>query len=956
MSESDVPVWLRDPRLALHAIAPLPAWLWSSDAQRVLWANPTAAAILGAATPALLTARKFDSGQPTAAQVLRLAETLPPDGSARLERLRGFGAGVGRALTCSCSRVTLSDGTAAVLVIATERAGPDLSLKERATRLMSGSTTPVAAFARDGALLTAAPAAHPHLGSMTSLAALGAEALAAEACASSHAAGASAAGPVAIDRIGSGADTALIVSFGVTLPEPLAQVAAVPPETTLAPEQAADAAAAPQAPPVPAAAPATPSPGSRRHPLRFVWQMDAEDRFTIGSEEFVELVGRQTLAVLGRPWQEVAIALGLDSDHQVARAIDTRETWSGVTVQWPVDGTRIPVELSGLPAFDRNRTFLGYRGFGVCRDVARLNSLSQSDRGAEKAPDAVPAETVVVPFRQPGSDTPTLSPIERHAFHELSRRLTNRINVAASDGGSDGADGDAAAVAAEAAGTIQPVQDDLEFEPDPGAEPRPFLDRLPYGVLVYRLSHLLYVNPAFLEWTGYETLEALAEAGGIDSLLVEPGAIAIEEGGRKSFTVSSERSESAEADARLFLVPWDGESAFALVTVPRPVEAAAAANAALEQARAEADELRTILDTATDGVIVLDRDATIVSANRSAQALFGHDAGDLEGRPFTDLFAPESADAVRNCLDGLQREGVAGLLNDGREMIGRERQGGLIPLVMSIGKLGDGSGKSCAVFRDITQWKKAEEELIAAKRQAERDLSAKSDFLAKISHEIRTPLNAIIGFSEVMMEERFGPIGTDRYRQYLKDIHASGEHMISLINDLLDLSKIEAGKLDLNFASVSVNDLTQQCVAIMQPQANRQRIIIRTSLSPKLPQIVADARSVRQIALNLLSNSIKYTGAGGQVIVSSALNDLGEVVLRVRDTGIGMSEKDIATALEPFRQLATSTRMGSGGTGLGLPLSKALAEANRARFAIKSTPNAGTLVEVTFPSTRVLAG
>ena len=141
----------------------------------------------------------------------------------------------------------------------------------------------------------------------------------------------------------------------------------------------------------------------------------------------------------------------------------------------------------------------------------------------------------------------------------------------------------------------------------------------------------------------------------------------------------------------------------------------------------------------------------------------------------------------------------------------------------------------------------------------------------------------------------------------------------------------------------------------MQPQANRERIIIRTSLASTLPQIVADARSVRQIVINLLSNSIKFTGAGGQVIVSTAFNDAGEVILRVRDTGVGMSEQDLATALEPFRQLATSARWGSNGTGLGLPLTKALVEANRASFSISSRPNAGTLVEISFPGTRVLA-
>ena len=274
---------------------------------------------------------------------------------------------------------------------------------------------------------------------------------------------------------------------------------------------------------------------------------------------------------------------------------------------------------------------------------------------------------------------------------------------------------------------------------------------------------------------------------------------------------------------------------------------------------------------------------------------------------------------------------------------------------MTMGRLAD-TGKFCAVLRDITQWKNAEEELVAAKRAAELANQQKSDFLAKISHEIRTPLNAIIGFSEVMIEERFGPIGNERYRDYLRDIHVSGAHLMSLINDLLDLSKIEAGKLDLAFESVAVNAAIQECVALMQPQANRQRIIIRTSLSAAVPNVVADPRSLRQILLNLLSNAVKFTGAGGQVIVSTALEDRGEVVIRVRDTGIGMSEKDIETALKPFRQLATTNRERGEGTGLGLPLTKALVEANRATFSIDSAVDQGTLVRITFPTTRVLAG
>ena len=196
-----------------------------------------------------------------------------------------------------------------------------------------------------------------------------------------------------------------------------------------------------------------------------------------------------------------------------------------------------------------------------------------------------------------------------------------------------------------------------------------------------------------------------------------------------------------------------------------------------------------------------------------------------------------------------------------------------------------------------------------------------------------------------MLTEQFGGIGNERYRGYLRDIHACGGHLLSLINDLLDLSKIEAGKLELTLRGLALNDLIAQCVASMQPQASRGRIVIRTAFTPALPLVLADARSVRQIVLNLLSNSLKSTPAGGQIIVSTALNGAGEIALRVRDTGVGMSENEIAAALEPFRQLSTSPR---GGTGLGLPLTKAMAEANRARFRVTSAPKEGTLIEIVF--------
>jgi PAS domain S-box-containing protein len=472
---------------------------------------------------------------------------------------------------------------------------------------------------------------------------------------------------------------------------------------------------------------------------------------------------------------------------------------------------------------------------------------------------------------------------------------------------------------------------------------------------------VLYVNRALLEWTGFDGPEELAQAGGIGRLFSGAPALGVDESGEigRAIALRGRADELIAVEARLLSTSWEGEAALAYVLRRTNVsidERLAAAERTVREAEAAARELRAILDTATDGIVLLQQDGTVLGMNRSAEALFGIDAGEMEGRPFTGLLAPESHGAALDYLEGLAGPGVASVLNDGREVTGRVRETGRIPLFLTFGRVGSDGGRYCAVLRDLTQWKRTEGELVQARRQAEQASAAKSEFLAKISHEIRTPLNAILGFSEVMMEERFGPIGNERYVAYLKDIHGSGEHLISLINDLLDLSKIEAGRLDLTFASVNLNEVANQCIAIMQPQANRQRIIIRSAFAAGLPPVVADLRSMRQIVLNLLSNSIKFTRPGGQVIVSTTLTETGEVHLRVRDTGVGMSEAEIATALEPFRQIASAGRSKSGGTGLGLPLTKALVEANRATFAIKSEVNAGTLVEVVFPATRVLAG
>jgi PAS domain S-box-containing protein len=815
--------------------------------------------------------------------------------------------------------------------------------------------------------------------------------------------------------------------------------------------------------------------GPRRHPLRFMWQMDADSRFTLGSDEFTRLIGAHTAAGFGRPWSDIAETFGLDPEGRIVKAIATRGTWSGITLDWPIDGGgRLPVELSGLPIYDHTGNLTGYRGFGICRDLDGLTRLDElrrnetfsglatpqtasadhveataenSDVEDSDAPDS-PAQEVpiqdapieelpihdsppqeahvadvpaaeppavadvtaseavpepsapialenspptdlepavetpnemlrnVVPFR-PMSEpkSPMLTPVENNAFNELARQLSARLeseNITFAppvESSTTDVFVEPPAAAEIPATTHETTNEQPEWltRPEPPARgetrrDRALLDLIPVGILIYRLDRLLYANPAFLTRMGYESLHALEQAGGLDALYVEPGVSSTsstsDTGTPVTISANHESTEhsSPTTDAHLFTISWDDDSALALIFANAGVpgaEIAAAMTPAVAApepsavGHANAEELGAILDTTAEGIVMFDAEGNLNSCNRSAEALFGYDGLDLIQRNLVDLFAPESQPAVMDYLSSIKSNGVTSLLDAGREALARVHGGGLIPVSMTMGRTRHDGPNFFAVFRDLSQAKKSESELQQARRTADRAANAKADMLARISHEVRTPLNAIIGFAEVMIGERFGALGNERYVEYMKDIRASGERVIAIINDLLDLSRIETGKLDLAFANQNLNDLVESCVAVMQPQANRERIIIRTSLAHMLPPVIADARALRQITLNLIGNSIHLANAGGQVIVSTALSDFGEVVLRVRDTGHGLNDNEVAAAMEPFRTQPPSDKA-SDGSGVNLSLTKALVEANRARFQIKTGPRSGTLIEILF--------
>jgi PAS domain S-box-containing protein len=1020
MSDADfkVPV-ASDPRLAAHADGPWPAWLWSADGTRILWTNPIGVDAFGARDAAALTAKIFGPADPQRRQIAQLAGRLNPDGAVRMERLRGFGAAAGTLATCTCSRIDFPDGRHGVLVVAAVRVARTRKQAEPVV------TEPTQTAAKVGPVaVEVAPVTRPGVAAPAPFADYEAPEQSGEAPAEF----------ALFDAFAE--DDAPIATRDETMREPdePKQDAPQPGPSPIEPVEAMATAAEPPAPGAePAAAPDYDDEdaivGERRHPLRFRWQTDREGRFSIVSDEFLKLMGPLTESLAGHPWRDVANTLGVDADGRMQSALGSRDTFSGITLNWPVDGGYLPVELSGVPTLDGEAQFAGYRGFGVCRDVAGLARLellrkrgisisppnpqspssdnlvtseAEPARASETAEDVVaenslqtdldtavdtleplaptspelpaemPAATPdnVLPFR-PAAETksPALTPVENSAFNELARQLSARL---------DNGDNDEASAAAavespapeigtepEIATTPSPPADWLA-PPDPparghGKRDKALLDLLPAGVLIYRLDRLLYANPAFLKRIGYASLHALEDAGGLDALYVEPGVSTASStsvaGTPVTITVGQAGKEGTEpiaTAARLHTISWDDEAALALICSEGPVDAApvpvpvAAEPPPLPATAgdANAEELGAILDTTAEGIVMFDQEGNINACNRSAEALFGYDGEEFVKHNLADLFAPESQPGVFEYFAGVKSAGVASLLDHGRETLGRVRQGGFIPLSITIGRTRAEGPNFFAVFRDLSQSRKSESELQQAKRLTERAANAKSDMLAKISHELRAPLNAIIGFAEVMIGERFGALGNERYGEYLKDIRSSGQRVISIIDDLLDLSRIETGKLDLAFTSQNLNELVEHCVAVMQPQANRERIIIRTSLAHTLPPVVADARALRQIAMNLIGNSIHLAKAGGQVIVSTALSDFGEVVLRVRDTGQAMNDNQVAAALEPFR--TRGPEEASDAAAVSLSLTKALVEANRAQFHIKPGPHTGTLVEVVF--------
>jgi signal transduction histidine kinase len=377
-----------------------------------------------------------------------------------------------------------------------------------------------------------------------------------------------------------------------------------------------------------------------------------------------------------------------------------------------------------------------------------------------------------------------------------------------------------------------------------------------------------------------------------------------------------------------------------------------------ERKRIEEEEKRhtallaATLENMTDGVRVFDKDLKLVACNSKSLEMFDYppELGKI-GTPYADFIAfnakrgdyahtDDSQSAMARIARARRGE------DSGSEYISPDGH------IIQKHRAPMPDGGFVSTYHDVTQRKRAQEMLLEAKDRAEGANHAKSEFLANMSHELRTPLNAVIGFSQIMADETLGPIGSNTYRDYAHHIQESGQHLLAIINDILDLSKVEAGKTTLTETPVDLASVAKACLRLMEERATAGNVTLHTDFPARLPLLRADQRLIRQILLNLLSNGVKFTPAGGSVSMTIAV-DSG-LVLAVADTGIGMADADVPNALAPFMQLDNSLSRKFQGTGLGLPLVASFVRLHDGTLSLRSKPGEGTTVTIWFPPERLI--
>jgi PAS domain S-box-containing protein len=363
--------------------------------------------------------------------------------------------------------------------------------------------------------------------------------------------------------------------------------------------------------------------------------------------------------------------------------------------------------------------------------------------------------------------------------------------------------------------------------------------------------------------------------------------------------------------------------------------------------------LTSVFDVSEIGIVVSDAIGRIVRVNDAFIRTYGWSRNELINADVAGLVTPDERDLARKNHNEFIKTG----LRSSGEMKIIRKDGTIANSLFTTAtiELSQKRRFQVTTVMDITLRKQMEQSLRLAKDQADIANRAKSSFLANMSHELRTPLNAIIGFSEMMEKETFGTLGHPKYKGYLSDIHMSAKHLLDIINEVLDMSKIEAGRIDLDEEEVDIAELIRSVNRMMASKAFGSSLVLVENFDDNLPRIQVDERLIRQVLINLVTNAVKFSQKGGRIETHAHIKPDGSMEILVRDYGVGIPKDKISQALEPFGQVSDKAdNANQRGTGLGLPLAKAMVELHNGLLNIVSDSGQGTQVFFTIPKERVL--
>ena len=353
-------------------------------------------------------------------------------------------------------------------------------------------------------------------------------------------------------------------------------------------------------------------------------------------------------------------------------------------------------------------------------------------------------------------------------------------------------------------------------------------------------------------------------------------------------------------------------------------------------------KLHELIEAMPDAIVMMDGQGRIALANSQAERLFRYPRSELLGRPIETLLPERFRSAHAGHRDGFFAQPRTRGMGAGLDLYGRRGDGEEFPVEISLSPLATAAGPMVlSAIRDVTERKRVEASLLQASR-------LKSQFLANMSHELRTPLNGIIGFSELMVDGKAGDLN-DRQRAFLQDILDSGRHLLHLVNDLLDISKIEAGRMELHEEDFVLVDAIQEACAVLAPTIADKRLRLDWAVAPDLGRVRLDRQKFKQVLLNLASNAVKFTDAGGEIHIHAQRQPDGQLELSVKDTGIGISEADQARLFVEFERLNPAETSRRPGTGLGLALTRRLVELQGGHIALESVPGEGSRFTVSLP-------